>query len=298
MPLATSAGDTRRATPSPGRPATAPAGEPASEAKARSLLDRLPRIGLPMGFLQGVGSLFVAALIWELAARYYIKSPLLFAPITAVFVRAVELWQADELQTHIWVSFVEFAGGFGLSIFAGILCGVFLASSRFARNFFEPWISMLYSTPIIALGPLFILWLGIGVESKIAIVFLTAVFPILINTIIGLTTTERNWIEVARAFGANQAQIYAKIRVPSALPFIIAGLRIGVARALVGVVVAELFGARAGLEFMILTSAQNFDTAALFVGVIILAVAGIASVELLKWIERRLAPWRFEESAQ
>jgi NitT/TauT family transport system permease protein len=256
---------------------------------------RVHAVKLPIGFLQGIGSLLVAALIWELAARLLIKSPLLFVPITSVFVRAVELWQAGELQNHIWVSFVEFAGGFSLSVVAGVVVGVVLASSRFARNFFEPWVSMLYSTPIIALGPLFILWLGIGVASKIAIVFLTAVFPILINTVTGLTTTERTLIEVARAFGASQAQIYTKIRVPAALPFIIAGLRIGVARALVGVVVAELFGARAGLGFMILTSAQNFDTAALFVGVIILAFAGIASVEFLKWIEKRLAPWRFQE---
>jgi NitT/TauT family transport system permease protein len=248
-----------------------------------------------MGFLQGVGSLLVAALIWELTARLLIKSPLLFVPITAVFVRAVELWMAGELQNNIWVSFIEFAGGFGLSIVVGIVAGVLMASSRFARNFFEPWVSMLYSTPVIALGPLFILWLGIGVASKIAIVFLTAVFPILINTVIGLTTTERTLIEVARAFGAGQAQIYSKIRVPAALPFLIAGLRIGVARALVGVVVAELFGARGGLGFMILTSAQNFDTAALFVGVLILAFAGIASVELLKWIEQLLAPWRFQD---
>jgi ABC-type nitrate/sulfonate/bicarbonate transport system permease component len=259
---------------------------------------RLRAAKLPLGFLQGVGSLLVAALIWELTARLLIKSPLLFVPITSVAVRAVELWQVGELQNHIWVSFVEFSGGFGLSVIAGIVLGVVLASSRFARNFFEPWVSMLYSTPIIALGPLFILWLGIGVASKIAIVFLTAVFPILINTVIGLTTTERTLIEVARAFGAGQAQIYTKIRIPAALPFIIAGLRIGVARALVGVVVAELFGARGGLGFMILTSAQNFDTAALFVGVIILAFAGIASVEFLKWIEQRLAPWRFQESGE
>jgi NitT/TauT family transport system permease protein len=155
---------------------------------------------------------------------------------------------------------------------------------------------MLYATPVIALGPLFVLWLGIGVGSKIAIIFLTSVFPILINTIVGLTTTDRNLIEVARAYGASERQIFTKIRLPSATPFVIAGLRLGVARALVGVVVAELFGARAGLGFMILGSAQNFDTAGLYVGVLILAVAGIVSVELLKALERRLAPWRVEEA--
>src|SRR5215204_1707552 len=144
----------------------------------------------------------------------------------------------------------------------------------------------------IALGPLFILWLGIGVASKIAIVFLTAVFPILINTVAGLTNTDRTLIEVARSLGASGQQIYTKVRLPASLPFIIAGLRLSVARALVGVVVAELFGARAGLGFLILNAAQAFDTAGLFVGVIVLAVAGVISVELLKWIEAWLAPWR------
>jgi ABC-type nitrate/sulfonate/bicarbonate transport system permease component len=157
---------------------------------------------------------------------------------------------------------------------------------------------MLYATPIIALGPLFILWLGIGVASKIAIVFLTAVFPILINTVVGLTATERTLIDVARSLGATNMQIYTKIRIPGATPYVVAGLRLSVARALVGVVVAELFGARAGLGFLILTSAQNFDTPALFVGVIIFAVAGVASVGLLKWLEQYFAAYRFQETGE
>jgi NitT/TauT family transport system permease protein len=157
---------------------------------------------------------------------------------------------------------------------------------------------MLYAMPIIALGPLFILWLGIGIGSKIAIVFLTAVFPILINTVTGLTNADRILIEVARSFGANSFQIYTKVRMPAALPFIIAGLRLSVARALVGVVVAELFGARAGLGFLIVNAAQSFDTAGLFVGVIVLAIAGVVSVELLKWIEAVLAPWRRQEGEE
>src|SRR5262249_44826689 len=196
---------------------------------------------------------------------------------------------------HIWISSIEFAGGFSLAVAAGIAIGILLAASRILRDFFEPWISMLYATPIIALGPLFILWLGIGTASKIAIVFLTAVFPILINTIAGLTTTDRTLIDVARSFGASKAQIYLKIRIPAAAPFILAGLRLSVARALVGVVVAELFGARAGLGFLILTSAQSFDTAALFLGVIIFAIAGVASVSLLNWLERSLASYQTQE---
>ena len=251
-----------------------------------------------IGWMQTGVSFLVAALLWEFTARYLIARPILFSSLGAIVKRAIELWQDGELQYHMWVSFIEFAGGFGLAIVVGIGLGVVFAASRFARNFFEPWVSMLYATPIIALGPLFILWLGIGVSSKIAIVFLTAVFPILINTVVGLTTTERTLVDVARSLGATNTQIYTKIRIPGATPYVIAGMRLSVARALVGVVVAELFGARAGLGFLILTSAQNFDTPALFVGVIIFAIAGVASVSLLKWIEKYYAAYRFQEHGE
>jgi ABC-type nitrate/sulfonate/bicarbonate transport system permease component len=253
---------------------------------------------IPSGWLQTAGSFLAAAIIWELTARYLVKSPLFFVPLGKIALKAVALWKSGDLQNDMLVSGIEFASGFGLATLIGILIGVGLAASSVARRFFEPWISMLYATPIIALGPLFILALGIGVAAKIVIIFLTAVFPIIINTVAGLTTTDRNLIEAARSFGATPRQIQVKVRIPSALPFIIAGLRLGVARALVGVVVAELFGARAGLGFLILTSAQNFDTAALFVGVLILAITGVVSVEFLKWLEARLAPWREEESEE
>ena len=241
-------------------------------------------------------SFAIAIVLWEFCARVLVANNLFFTPLSDIAVRTVELWSTGELQNHIYVSFIEFAGGFALAVALGILLGVVLAEFPLVRGLVDPWVSMLYATPIIALGPLFILWLGIGVISKNSIVFLVAVFPILINTVSGLTTTDKVFIEVAESFGANAWQIYVKVRMPAALPFIIAGLRLGVARALVGVVVAELFGARAGLGFLILNSAQSFDTAGVFVGVIILAIAGVLSVELLKWLEFKLAPWRHQES--
>jgi len=250
--------------------------------------------GVPKS-VQTAASLLLAAAIWELAGQFLIKSPILFVPFSTVIVRGYELLQTGELQHNTWISFIEFAGGFGLASVTGILVGALLGSSRTLKNLFEPWVSMLYATPVIALGPLFILWLGIGVGSKVAIIFLTSVFPILINTIIGLTTTDKNLMEVGRACGASRSQLFRKVQLPGAIPFIIGGLRLGVARALVGVVVAELFGARAGLGFMILNSTQNFDTASLYVGVLILAVAGITCVGFLKYVEKKIAPWRLDE---
>jgi NitT/TauT family transport system permease protein len=244
--------------------------------------------------LRAAASFLFVMVLWEFVARILVKNPLFFAPLTAVWGRTVELWLSGELQVHIWTSSQEFMLGFLLACLAGILFGVVMASSAIVRDFIDPWVSMLYSTPIIALGPLFILWFGIGVSSKVAVIFIVAVFPVLINTYSGLATTDPNLIEVARSFGSTPAQIFTKVRFPAALPFVVAGLRLGVARGLVGVVVAELFGAKEGLGWLIMISAQTFDTAGLFAGVFILAASGVFTVEIIKWVERRLAPWRFQ----
>jgi NitT/TauT family transport system permease protein len=241
---------------------------------------------------RGAVSLVVALAIWEIIARFVVHNTLFLAGPIAVARKAIELWSTGELQTNVWTSFVEFALGFAISAATGIGFGIVLANSRKTRQYVDAWISMMYATPLIALGPLFILWMGVGVASKIAIIYLTAVFPILINTVAGLTSTDQQLIEVARSFGATPLQVYQKVRLPAALPYIIVGLRLGVARALVGIVVAEFFGARAGIGFMILSSAQTFDTASMFLGILILAAAGVASVEFLKWLEDVLAPWR------
>ncbi|MBI2999893.1 MAG: ABC transporter permease [Deltaproteobacteria bacterium] len=248
--------------------------------------------------MRAAASIVLVVILWELVAQVIVKNPLFFASLTAVFKRTVELWQAHELQVHLWASFQEFVLGFFIASLVGILFGVLMASSVTIRDFFDPWVSMLYSTPIIALGPLFILWFGIGISSKVAVIFVVAIFPVLINTFAGLATTDPNLIEVARSFGSSATQIFTKVRFPAALPFIIAGLRLGVARGLVGVVVAELFGAKEGLGWLIMISAQTFDTAGLFVGVFILAASGVITVEIIKWCERQMAPWRFQESGE
>jgi NitT/TauT family transport system permease protein len=245
----------------------------------------------------GIGALAIVSfcVIWELAARIVVRNSIFLPPFSAVLDRGVELWATNELQPHIATSLQEFLLGFGAAAVLGILFAVCMAASGRVRAFFDPWVSMLYSTPLVALGPLFILWFGLGITAKVWVIFLVSIFPILINTLVGLTTTDPSLIEAARSFGANGAQVYTKIRLPSALPFIIAGLRLGVARGLVGVVVAELFGSRSGLGYLILVSAQTFDAASLFVAVLILAASGVISVELLKWLERTLAPLALPE---
>lgn len=241
--------------------------------------------------VRAMSSGLIGAAIWEalaLSGRW----TLTMAPLEAIAWTAIQLWESGRLQQHTLVSFTEFAGGFALAAFVGIVLGLLIATNEALGDCLEPWISALYATPTIALAPLFILGFGIGIPSKIAVVFMLAFFPIVINTISGIRTTEQVYLEAARAFCATRRQIFVKVLLPSALPFIVTGLRLGVGRGLIGVVAGELFGARAGLGFLILTSSQVFDTAGLWLGVFILAGAGILSTVLLQKLERRLAPWR------
>lgn len=248
------------------------------------------------GLWRGGLSIFGAAALWEIAGRTFLNKPLFFAPLSAVIAKMGALWATGELQADIIVSFNEFFLGFILASLAGIGIGVLMASSKALCEFLDPWVSMLYATPFVAVAPLLTLWLGIGLAAHVAVVFIVIVFPVLINTYAGLANSDRDLIEVARSFGANQIQIFAKIRFPGALPFIVAGLRQGVARGLVGVVVAELFGSQSGLGYLILISGQQFDPAGLFVGILLFALAGIGVVEAVRFVERRIAPWRAHEA--
>ncbi len=237
-------------------------------------------------------SLVVGFGLWELFARYVVKSALIIVPPSHVVVAFVDLVREGELQTHVYVSGLEFVAGFGLAAVVGVLVGLAIGVSDLVRDALEPWLSALYATPVVAFAPLFVLWMGIGPSSKVAVAFLLAVLPVIINTSAGIRTTDQSLVDVARSLSASRLQIFFKVLIPYALAFIIAGLRLGVGRAIIGVVVAEFFGTRAGLGYLILTSSQLFDTSALFVAVVILAGVGVLSVVALQKLERWLAPWR------
>ena len=247
-------------------------------------------------FWRKVLSLSLAAVLWEFLATYVIQNRLFFAPLSAVFAKIHSMWVEGTLQTDILASLETFAVGFIAGSIAAIALGVAMALSEWARDLVDPWVSAMYATPFIALAPLFALWLGIGLAAHAAVVFLGVFFPVLISTYSGLITTEPILLEVARSFNASERQLFTMVRFPAAVPFIITGLRLGVARGLVGVVVAEIFGAKAGLGYRIVISGNSFDTAGLFAGIFLFAVAGVVSVELLKYIEQKLAPYRFQNA--
>ena len=230
--------------------------------------------------------------IWELVGRYVVTSPILFAPFSKVLAAGWALLISGELLQHLAVSASEFAIGFGLATLVGVALGFVMATHRASQDILDPWVSFFYSSPLVALIPFFILVFGVGISSKIAIIFTVAIFPILLNAFVGIRSAGADLLEVGAAFNCTRAQIFSKILFPAALPFVIVGLRLGIGRALTGVVVSELFGSTAGLGWLIGTAGQSFDTPTVLFGVLMFSVLGVAMVEGLKWIERLLAPWR------
>jgi NitT/TauT family transport system permease protein len=238
-------------------------------------------------FLSVAGGL----LLWELISRFLIANALFLAAPSQIVVAIWKLSLTGEMGRHIIVSAQEFAVGYVIASAIGIGFGFGMASSGRFKQAMQPWISGFYATPTIALAPLFILWFGIGIWSKVLVVIFLVLFPVTINTEVGLRTTSDRLVEMLRSFGASSSQIFFKVSLPSALPFILAGLKLGIGRGLIGVVVAELFGSRAGLGRLISQSADAFNMPDLFAGVIVLAVAGIAMTAGFGWIEKKLVPW-------
>jgi len=241
--------------------------------------------------LSGPLSIIGGLLIWEVASRFLVANTLLLAAPTQIVAAIIELLGTGELQRHFYVSAQEFFWGYLAGCLLGVLLGLAMANSVTAQRALQPWVSGLYATPTVALAPLFILWFGIGIFSKVIVVALLVIFPVIINTEAGLRTTSPQLIETVRSFGATRWQVFTKVSLPSALPFIFAGFKLGIGRGLIGVVVAELFGARAGLGMLISQSAETFNMPALFAGVTVLAVAGILLTNAFAWLERKLVPW-------
>ena len=252
-----------------------------------------PQLGgmLRPRYLAGILSVAGGLALWELISRVLVDNALFLAAPSQIAVAIYNLAVTGQLWHHVGVSAAEFALGYVIASILGIALGLAMASSDTMKRALQPWVSGLYATPTIALAPLFILWFGIGIWSKVIVVITLVLFPVAINTEAGLRTTSERLIEMLRSFGATPRQIFFKVSLPSAVPFILAGLKLGIGRGLIGVVVAELFGSRAGLGRLISQSADAFNMPELFAGVVVLAIAGIVMTAGFGWLEKRLVPW-------
>jgi len=247
----------------------------------------------------GACSVIVGIGIWQLAyeglARtHYFKDyaihHFLSSPLQVILTFG-ELYRSGELLRHSYFSFLEFAYGFLLAIVVGIPIGFIMATLKKINYYLDPWVSCLYATPLVALAPIIMVWFGLGIVPNSLVVFLGAVFPILLNTYTGIKSVRENLVEVVRAFGGSPLQLFFKVMIPDATPAIITGIRLAVGRAVISVVVAELFGAEAGLGFMVYFYSQRFLPGPVFVGIVVLVVFGILSFLALEKIQGWLSPW-------
>jgi NitT/TauT family transport system permease protein len=242
--------------------------------------------------LRGASAFVAFALGWEFIGRFLITGRYAFAPLSVVLVEIYRQFATGAIDKHLITSGSELGIGFVLAALVGIVMGVAIGVSERAGDYLLPLVYAANATPIVALAPLFILLLGVGPASKILVIFLLCYFAVLVNTVAGIRTTDRGLVEAARAFGANRVQIVWKVMLPNAVPFIVAGLRTALGRGLVGVVVAELYGASSGLGWLAWSASEQMNAKLMFVAVTILAVTGVVCTLALDGLERRIAPWR------
>jgi len=248
--------------------------------------------------LLGAASVAVFLTLWEGLTRgwwtehlrvsqIFVSSP---SAIAVAFYRM--FFVTGEIWNDLRVSSLEYAVGFFLAVVVGIPLG--LAAGWYPRLHYvvEPFLSALSATPQVAFLPLLIAWVGIGLWSKVTVIVLLAVLPITISAQAAVKTVDAGLLKVARSFGSSEWQIFRDIIVPSAVPFLLAGLRLAVGRAMIGVVVGELYAATAGVGFMIHLAGSSFQTDKVFVGVIVIAASGLVLIEVLRRIERRVEAWR------
>jgi ABC-type nitrate/sulfonate/bicarbonate transport system permease component len=241
----------------------------------------------------GTSAVLIFLTAWELVGNTLgLINPMFMSAPSLIGKAAVQLFASGEIWNDLRVSGIEFGWGYFLSVIVGVPFGIACGWYKKMAYTFDPFINAMNATPRVALLPLVIIWLGIGILSKVGIIFLGAVFPILINARDGVKTTPYNLLTAARSFGASEWQIFRSVVLPSTVPFIITGLRLGVGRALIGVMVGELYAATAGVGFMITVAGATFQTDKVFVGILIFATTGMFCMEILNRLEVKFDKWR------
>jgi NitT/TauT family transport system permease protein len=199
------------------------------------------------------------------------------------------------LVLHVWATLQAALLGLALGGVVGVGLGLLLGAYPRVAAVFDPLVMGFNSLPRVALAPLFIIWFGIGLPSKVVLAFSLVVFPVLINTYQGVRGVDRDLVDMLRTMRASPLQIARRVTIPSTLPWIFAGLRIGLGMSLIGAVVGELVGSNRGVGYYVEAAASNFDTTGVFAGLVILIVMTIALNELSKLVEGRLFRWRSSE---
>jgi NitT/TauT family transport system permease protein len=234
-------------------------------------------------------SVVVFLILWQVIGSGI--NPILLATPSAVAGAFVDLIRDGTLWPAFLRAMEVLAVGFGLAAVAGIALGVLMGRSETAYRVANPYVSFFQATPLIALTPLVVIWFGIGFDSEIAITFLLAVWSIIINTAEGVRTTPGTLLDMARIYHISEWSVIRNIAVPHAVPFIFAGLSIGLAKGLVGVIIGEMDISLKGLGGLITNFGDAFQTAPLLAAIISSSTVGVIGVVIIEVVRRRIAPW-------
>ncbi len=235
-------------------------------------------------------SLLAGILLWEVVGRH--SSAAFMVPLSVTLVRLWQLLASGQLAAQFVNSAILFITGVTLAVLVGMPAGMLLARVRGLRIAFEPYIMVLYATPMVALIPFILSMIGFGFAPKVLVVFLFAVFPVLYNTIEGARSIKPELVEVARSYRSTEWALWREVMVPYTLPFTMTGVRQAIGRGLVGMIAAEFFLSSTGLGQLIMTASQDFDTAGVFAIILIIGLMGVGLMRLGLHIENRFARWR------
>jgi ABC-type nitrate/sulfonate/bicarbonate transport system permease component len=234
-------------------------------------------------------SIAAGLLLWQLMVSVFHPNPLAIVGPWDTLTDAITLARDGTLGADVATSLEEFVAGLVLAIAAGMVVGFGLGLSRRASAFFDPWITVLYTVPVIAVAPLLIVAMGLGNGSKIVIVATSAFFPIAINCQAGTRQADRRLRDVCLAFGASSSEIFRFALLRGTAPYLLTGIRLAIGRGLIGLVAGDLFGSTKGLGFLILSGQQNLRTNDLYVGVAVLSLIGLILTAVTGLLERRFA---------
>lgn len=250
---------------------------------------KLDKLTTPQVYLPVVAGI-VVLLLWEVIGR--LSNPILFAPPSQVYLAFVGMVSSGQLGAALATTLNTLAVGYGCSAVVGIALGVLLGRRNVLARIAEPYLDAIYATPRVVITPLVVVWFGVGYTGRLFIVFIGTVIPIILNTAVGVRNARPDLLEVAYSFGVRERALIRHVIIPGAIPYIVAGLRIAAGRALLGVVIAEIFLNLTGIGGIIATAAGYFHTAQMLVGVLVFSVLGIVLMTSLTWLENRFALWK------
>ena len=248
-----------------------------------------------------VGALSVVGLmcVWEVVYTYFIPlDPFFFTKPSLIAAAFKELSLSGALWMDLAISSKAFLWGFSLAVIVGIPIGVFMGWRRRAEYVLDPFLTALYASPLVALAPLLIIFFGVGLTGKVFLIFLLAVFPFVFNVFAGVKCADRLLINVVRAFGGKERDIYFKVILPSILPYIVVGARLAIGRGIVGILVAEFYGASEGIGFAISKFGDTYRLPEMFAAIFLLMIVAVIFTEGLRKLEIILAPWKIGQEAR